>query len=157
MEKFTESFDASRVEWQTIKGNPDDLFKIHYDYSLLGYDLASGKLDMLLRFHADGGHCERHHHVAATTTLVLSGEQHLAERQVDGSTVNIIRRAGDYALATNDALPHVENGGPAGGVVLLSMQTDNGILFRFYDENNNSVGELRIDAFVQGWNNRQVD
>ena len=74
---------------------------------------------MLLRY-ANLSHCRRHRHVASTLTMVLEGEQHLTEWQSDGSKKSIIRKKGDYAIASADALPHDERGGENGGTVLLS-------------------------------------
>ena len=38
-------------------------FKVDFDYSLLGYDIRSGRLDMLLRY-ANLSHCRRHRHTS---------------------------------------------------------------------------------------------
>ena len=75
MPVISNSFDLLSVEWRRVTdpGNKD--FKVDFEYSLLGYDLPSGRLDMLLRYGKQGGHCRRHRHVAATVTLVLEGEQ----------------------------------------------------------------------------------
>jgi hypothetical protein len=153
MAKISESFDPRFVEWRRVTDPHCTEFKIDFEYSLLGYDLTNGRLDMLLRY-ADGrGHCRRHRHVASTLTLVLEGEQHLLEMQPDGTTKAISRKKGDYALASPDALPHTECGGDAGGTVLLSMTAAaDGVLFEYLDENMENGWTLSIEQYVDAWN-----
>jgi len=128
-------FDIDKVEWRHVTDPTCTAFTVDFEYSLLGYDLPTNRLDMLLRY-ARNGHCRRHRHVASTVTMVLEGEQFLTEILPDGSTESIHRRQGDYALAVSDAHPHDEYGGPAGGTVLLSMSAPpSGVLFEYFDEN----------------------
>ena len=100
MPKLSGSFDPQSVEWRRISDPREPDFKIDFEYSLLGYDLPSGRLDMLLRFEGNGGHCRRHRHIASTVTLILEGEQHVTETRPDGTTETVIRKKGDYALAS---------------------------------------------------------
>ena len=93
----------------------------------------------------------RIHESCSTLTLVLEGEQHLVELQPDGSTKAISRSAGDYALASPDALPHLECGGEAGGTVLLSMTAPDGILFEYFDETMRNSWTLSIADYVEAW------
>ena len=72
MRAFAKSFDPDSIDWHHIKGEPDDPYDLDYEYSLLGYDLAAGKLDMMMRFRPGGGYCEPHSHVAATTVVVTA-------------------------------------------------------------------------------------
>jgi hypothetical protein len=156
MPVISNSFDLQSVEWRRVTdpGNKD--FKVDFEYSLLGYDLSSGRLDMLLRYARKGGHCRRHRHVAATATLVLEGEQFLEEMQADGTVRSVHRRKGGYALAPADALPHDEHGGEDGGTVLLSMTTENGVLFEYFDENMERVDSVSIEEFVTSWNEGSI-
>ena len=110
MPVISKSFDLEKVEWRKVTDPSCKDFCVDLEYSLLGYDLPSGRLDMLLRY-GKGGHCRRHRHIASTVTLVLEGEQFLTELLPNGSTKNIHRKKGDYALATADAHPHDEHGG----------------------------------------------
>lgn len=132
MPVVSSSFDLQSVEWRRV--TDPICSEVDFEYSLLGYDIASGRLDMLLRY-AKGGHCRRHRHVASTVTLVLEGEQFLSEMLPNGSTKLVHRKKGDYALADADAHPHDEYGGDNGGSVLLSMTALDGILFEYFDEN----------------------
>ena len=107
MPVVSKNFDFQSVEWRHVTDPSCKAFKVDFEYSLLGYDLPSGRLDMLLRY-GKGGHCRRHRHVASTTTLVLEGEQFLVEMLPDRTTKSIHRKKGDYALAAADAHPHDE-------------------------------------------------
>ena len=61
MPVISTSFDLTNVEWRHVHDTSDPAFYIDFEYSLLGYDLPSGRLDMLLRY-GKGGHCRRHRH-----------------------------------------------------------------------------------------------
>lgn len=156
MPRISESFDPQAVEWRRVTDPDCKEYKIDFEYSLLGYDLASGRLDMLLRYAKGRGHCRRHRHVASTLTLVLEGEQHLLEMQPDGTMKSISRKKGDHALASSDALAHLEGGGDEGGTVILSMTAPDGILFEYFDENMENGWTLSIEQYVEAWNKRTV-
>jgi len=144
------------VEWRRVTDPAFREHRVDFEYSLLGYDLPSGRLDMLLRYAPDSGHCRRHRHVAATVTLVLEGEQILTERMPDGTTMTVRRRKGVYALAPADARPHDEHGGEAGGTVLLSMTARDGILFEYFDEDWSNAWTVSIEQYVDSWNHGTV-
>ena len=152
MHKFSNHFDPQTVQWLHVS-DPDFLeFKLDYEYSVLGYDLGSGRLDMLLRFTGNGGHCMRHRHVASTATFVLDGEQHLEQLKPDGSTEKIVRKAGEYALSGGDDLPHMERGGPDGCTVLLSLHAPDGVLFEYMDRQLENRRTATIEDYVTRWN-----
>lgn len=145
------SFDLGSVEWRQVSDPQCTAFKVDFEYSLLGYDIPTGRLDMLLRY-GKRGHCRRHRHVASTVTMVLEGEQFLTEMLPDGTTKSIHRTKGDYALAEADAHPHDEHGGDEGGTVLLSMSTLDGVLFEYFDETMQNSWTVSIDEYVESWN-----
>ncbi len=156
MPRISETFDPNTVAWRRVTDPACTEYKIDFEYFLLGYDLPTGRLDMLLRYAKGRGHCRRHRHVASTVTLVLEGEQHLRELQPDGSVKAVARKKGDYALAAADALPHHECGGDEGGTILLSMTAPDGILFEYFDENMENPWTLSIAEYVDAWNNGAV-
>ena len=156
MPKVANSFDPQAVEWRRVTDPSETAFLIDFEYSLLGYDAVSGRLDMLLRFSENGGHCRRHRHIAATATLVLEGEQHVGETLPTGSVNTVVRKKGDYALAEPDASAHMECGGPNGGTILLSMSAPDGRLFEYFDEDMKSIRILTIEDYVAAWNRGSV-
>ena len=153
MPVVSNSFESA--QWRRVTDPNCKDFRVDFEYSLLGYDLPSGRLDMLLRY-GKGGHCRRHRHVASTVTLVLEGEQFLTEILPDGTTKSIHRKKGDYALAPADANPHDEHGGDMGATVLLSMTAPDGILFEYFDANMENGWTLSIQEYVESWNNGTV-
>ncbi len=155
MPTISGKFDLQSVEWRRVTDPNCKAFRVDFEYSLLGYDLPSGRLDMLLRY-GKGGHCRRHRHVASTATLVLEGEQFLEEMRPDGTTRSVHRKQGDYALAPADAYPHDEHGGERGATVLLSMTAPDGILFEYFDENMANGWTLSIEDYVESWQNGTV-
>ena len=153
MPRISKTFDLDAVEWRHMADPKETEFLIDFEYSLLGYDIPSGRLDMLLRFKGNGGHCRRHRHIAATMTMVLEGEQHVTEHDTDGTvTKSAVRKKGEYALAEADADSHMERGGPDGGTVLLSMSAPDGRLFEYFDRDGNSIKVLTIPEYVKSWN-----
>ena len=41
-------FDSTRYKWRKVEGEPGLGYKVHHDYTILGYDLEAGTLDMLV-------------------------------------------------------------------------------------------------------------
>jgi hypothetical protein len=146
------AFDPSRYRWRKVTGDASSSYPIHHDYTVLGHDRAAGTLDMLVRWYGDGGHCPIHRHAATTTVLVLEGEQHLWDVHPDGSRgAHRMRRAGDYALSTGDAHPHLERGGESGGVAFFGCHTRDGLLYELTDENATGFLGVTIDWLVKDW------
>ena len=146
------SFDPSRHKWREVKGEPGLSYKVRHDYTILGYDLDAGTLDMVVRWAGDGGHCPIHRHVATTTVLVLDGEQHLWDLQPDGSRgPEKVRHAGDYALTVGDALPHLERGGAEGGLVFFGNHAGDGRLYEILDDDLNVVADVTMETLVADW------
>ena len=62
-----------------------------------------------------------------------------------------VRRAGDYSLTVGDGLPHLERGGPEGGVVFFGNHCAGGVLYEMLDEDMKVVGETTIEALFADW------
>jgi hypothetical protein len=149
---MAQAFDPARHRWREVTGEPGLSYKVRHDYTILGYDLAAGTLDMVVRWTGDGGHCPIHRHVATTTVLVLEGEQHLWDVLPDGSRgAQRVRRAGDYALTVGDAHPHLERGGPEGGLVFFGNHSRDGRLYEIADEAGKFVADVSMEALVADW------
>ncbi len=145
-------FDPGRYKWRQVTGEPGLSYKVRHDYSILGYDLAAGTLDMLVRWAGDGGHCPIHRHVATTTVLVLEGEQHLWDLHPDGTRgEHRVRCAGDYALTVGDAIPHRERGGDEGGITFFGNHSSNGLLYEILDEDLKLVANVTMEVLIADW------
>lgn len=145
-------FDASRYKWREVTGDGSLSYKVRHDYTILGYDIEAGTLDMLVRWAADGGHCPIHRHTATTTVLVLEGEQHLWDLKPDGTRgEHRVRRAGDYALSTGDQDPHLESGGETGGITFFGNHTTDGVLYEILDEDLQVLADTTLQGLVDDW------
>lgn len=145
-------FDPSRHKWRAVVGEPGLGYKVRHDYTILGYDLAAGTLDMVVRWAGDGGHCPIHRHTATTTVLVLEGEQHLWDLHPDGTRgEHKMRRAGDYALTVGDTLPHLERGGEDGGIAFFSNHSNDRLLYELLDEDLNLVVNVTMEVLIEDW------
>ena len=146
------NFDQSRHKWREVTGEPGLSYFVHHDYTILGYDLDAGTLDMVVRWGTDGGHCPIHRHVATTTVLVLEGEQHLWDLQPDGTRgKEKVRVAGDYALTVGNPLPHFECGGEAGGMVFFGNHSADRNLYEILDEDQNLVVNVTMETLIADW------
>ncbi|MCP5118704.1 MAG: hypothetical protein GY953_48455 [bacterium] len=146
------SFNPDNHKWRKVTGEPGLSYKVEHDYTILGYDLAAGALDMVVRWDGDGGHCPVHRHTATTTVLVLEGEQHLWDLHPDGSRgEHKMRRAGDYALTVDAPLPHLERGGDEGGMVFFGGHSNNGLLYELYDEDMKVLADVTMEILVADW------
>jgi len=142
-------FDPGRYRWREVAGGSELSYKVHHDYTILGYDLAAGTLDMVVRWAGDGGHCPIHRHTATTTVLVLEGEQHLWDLHPDGTRgEHRVRHAGDYALTVSDALPHLECGGNAGGIAFFGNHSSDGLLYEILDEDLKRVLNVTMEVLI---------
>ena len=145
-------FDPDRYKWRKVTGEPGLSYKVCHDYTILGYDLAAGTLDMLVRWKGDGGHCPIHRHTATTTVLVIAGEQHLWDLHPDGTRGEPrVRRAGDYALTVDDEPPHLERGGDEGGMVFFGNHSSDGRLYEIFDEDLKVVADVTMESLVSDW------
>jgi hypothetical protein len=143
--------DLGRHEWRDITGSPDSPYPVHHELCVLGYDRDAGTIDLLIRFDDRGGHCQAHRHVTTTSVFVLEGEQHLEELRPDGTRVAKVRRAGEHHLTTGDAFPHLERGGPAGGVLFFSHHTTDGRLYEIVDLEGTVLHTVTLDSLIATW------
>ena len=144
--------DDNENGWLHVPEDPDLTYSMHYDYKVLGWDREKGEVDFVLRFGDDGGHCQRHRHLANTTILVLEGEQHLFDLESDGSTKHRTRSTGAYHRGSGpEALPHMERGGDEGALIYYQCQTDDGRLFEFLDDDLNVIDVITLDMMIESW------
>jgi hypothetical protein len=142
------NYDTSHIEWTHLEGGPEVDYRIDYDVAVLGSQPELGRLDLLVKF-APNSYCHFHRHVAATTTLVLEGEQHIYETDAGGKTVHKVRKAGAYAQSAGGDV-HRECGGPEGAVVFFAMHSPNGRVFDLLDEEGHTLVSTTIEEMSDG-------
>ena len=141
-------FDTSHIEWTHLEGGPDFDYPIDYEIAVLGSQPDIGSLDLLVKF-APNSYCHFHRHCAATTTLVLEGEQHIYELGEDGETIHKVRTAGTYAHSAGGDV-HMEQGGPQGALVFFAMQAPDGKVFDLLDAERTVLAESTIEEMSKG-------
>lgn len=141
-------FDTSHIEWTHLEGGPEFDYPIDYELAVLGSQPDVGSLDLLVKF-APNSFCHYHRHCAATTTLVLQGEQHVFETGDDGATIHKVRPAGSYARSPGGDV-HMERGGPEGALVFFGMQSPTGQLFDLLDADRNILVSTTIEELAKG-------
>lgn len=131
-------FDDSLIQWQTLSG-----FQ-HLHYSILDIDEQNHILDVLFKFSANQ-QIVLHRHKVLNKTFVIQGEHCLYH--ADGS-IKEIRPAGQYKSSPASDDPHREGGGDMDVIVLFSIRGDSCVLYEILDEEQNVIGELRWQDFV---------
>jgi hypothetical protein len=63
-----------------------------------------------------------------------------------------IRRKGDYGLSFGAEAPHLERGGPEGGIAMFSTHSNDGVLYKLLDEGLNPILPITIDFLVADFN-----
>lgn len=145
------NLDLGNYKWREVNDEEDASYFIHHDFTILGYDIEAGTLDMIVRWGKDGGHCNLHRHMTTTSIFVLEGEQHLYDIAEDGTVAKEprIRKAGEYGLSLGVEIPHLERGGPEGGAAFFSTHCDgDGVMYEILDEDLNVIFPITIELLV---------
>ncbi|MGH0032031.1 MAG: cupin domain-containing protein [Myxococcota bacterium] len=141
-------FDTGHVRWTRLEGGDEFDYPIDYEMAVLGAQPDIGTLDLLVKW-APNAYCHFHRHCAATTVLVLEGEQHVVEVTEGGETIHKVRKAGTYAHSPGGDV-HMEHGGPEGALVFFAMHAPDGRVFDLLDRDGNvlvgtTVAEMAKD------------
>lgn len=151
------NIDISKYQWREVTPQGES-YLVHHWYTILGHNEKAGTLDMLVRWGADGGHCNLHRHMATTSVFVIEGEQHLWDIDTNGKKADKprIRRAGDYGLSVGAEAPHLEHGGPQGGIALFSTHSNDGVLYEILDDDLNLIIPITIELLVADFESAAV-
>ncbi len=142
-------FDTSNIDWTHFEGSSRFDYPIDYAITVLAAQPELGAIDLLVKW-APNAYCHFHRHLAATTTLVLEGEQHIKEIGKDGEvTKTLVRKAGDYARSSGGDV-HMERAGPDGLLVFFAMQSPDGRLFETMDKDLNVLSTATIENSQAG-------
>ena len=94
---------------------------------------------MLFRFEPNQK-CFFHRHYHPTSTLVVSGEQHIYEKNLANGLESLlkIRKAGEFGLSEG-VETHIEGGGPEGGIIYQNIQVKTDIVYSILNSDDLSV------------------
>ena len=120
-----------------------------FDYKILNVDVERCTVDMLFRFQPNAV-CFYHRHHSVVASFVLEGEHHIEEVDTGGQREKKVRRAGELAYSV-DGLPHIEGGGPDGGVIYFSFRGSNDHIYDILDDELNLVREVSIHDFQKAF------
>lgn len=140
--------DTSQLEWIHFDGGPEFDYPIDYDLAVLGAQPEIGRIDLVVRW-APNAYCHFHRHNAATTTLVIEGEQHVYETALDGSPIHKVRQAGTYARSPGGDV-HMERGGAEGALVFFAMHSPTGQVFDLLDADRNVLLATTVEEMAKG-------
>ena len=138
---------SETVAWRPFPGF-DGLY-----YWVLTVNRDTAVVDMLMRFDPNA-QCVPHRHVGPTRTLVIEGE-HILFEPGDG-TIELSRKvAGQLGENTGDE-SHIEGGGPAGAVILLTMTAIDGVVYEIFDDALELERTISLDDFERGLRKQQA-
>ena len=118
-------FKQDELNWKHYSGGEN--FDYHIDYSDAVLDAREdGRLEILVKWEANS-YCHLHKHTAETSSVVLKGELHVSDFDVEtGKETNKrIRNVGDFVYKEAGDI-HMEKGGPEGALVLFMIYDPSG-------------------------------
>ena len=139
----TYAFDQQNIDWHTLGD-----FK-YIVYSVLDIDTENYIVDVIFKFDAHK-QIVLHRHKALNKTLVIQGEHRLYK---SNGELKEVRPVGTYTSSPANNEPHRECGGDEGAVVLFSIRGEAGILYELLDDEENLIGTLGFQDFVDLFEN----
>ena len=113
-------FKQDELIWKHYSGGEN--FDYHIDYSDAVLDAREdGRLEILVKWEPNS-YCHLHKHTADTSSVVLKGELHVSDFDIEtGKETNKrIRNVGDFVHKEAGDI-HMEKGGPEGALVLFTI------------------------------------
>ena len=153
MPSFTDQYRD--VDWRLIKDPRFRTICVEFEYSLLGFDMKSRRVDMMMRY-GPLGQSRPHRHLAHTSTFVLAGEHHTVECQPGAPTRTLVHPPGAYHVSQPDDAMHINHAGSDGCTVLMVMTSPSGNLFEFFDDDLRNGRTVTMQAFVSEWMRQKI-
>ena len=113
------------LKWKHYKDDKNFDFPIDYSDAILDAR-EDGRLEILVKW-APNSFCHFHRHTAETSSVVIQGELHVSDIDLDSKnkTSTRIRKVGDYVHKEPGDI-HMEKGGPEGALVLFTIYSPEG-------------------------------
>lgn len=135
---------SRNVVWKKMRGYEG------FDYKLLNVNRDNKIIEMLFRFEPEQK-CFFHRHYHPTSTLVITGEQRIYEKNRKNGllTLSKIRKAGEFGVSEGEET-HIEGGGSMGGIIYQNIQVKNNIVYSILNSADLSVKiDVTFDNFYQ--------
>ncbi|WP_036254604.1 hypothetical protein [Methylobacter sp. BBA5.1] len=131
-------FTDKNIAWQQLGAFEN------FRYSILNIDKANKIIDVIFRFEPHNP-IVLHRHCALNHTFVIHGEHRLYHANGE---LKAARAVGSYTVSPPEPMPHRECGGDEGAVVLFSIRGTEGVMYEILDEEENIIGALGMQDFV---------
>ncbi len=136
-------FDDRHITWRPFRGPAGlSFWVLDVNQPRQHVDILF-KLDPLAR-------CVPHCHVGPTNTLVVDGEHRTYTKTGDDWSLDQVRPPGTFVTHDGDST-HIEEGGPDGAIVLLSMQAVDGVIWEVLDDTGAVAEATTVDDFVRAF------
>ena len=142
----TPEFDIDAINWQPF-GRYEG-----FDYRLLNVDMENRVIDLMFRFQPNR-RCFYHTHHMPSSTLVIHGEQHIWEKNPDGSETHKVKRAGEFSVSAG-AETHIEGGGPDGGIIYQNVRVNDDIVYSILNDDLTTRVDVSLEAFAEAFRNQ---
>ena len=141
MSETIHRFDDRLITWRPFRG-PAGL-----SFWVLAVNEARQHVDILFKLDP-WARCVPHHHVGATTTLVIEGEHRIYAKTAGGWALDQVRPPGTF-VSHDDGSIHIEEGGEMGTVILLSMQAVDGVIWHVLDDDGQIAESTTVTDFLR--------
>ena len=113
------------LKWKHYKDDKNFDFPIDCSDAILDAR-EDGRLEILVKW-VPNSFCHFHRHTAETSSVVIQGELHVSDIDLDSNnkTSTRIRKVGDYVHKEPGDI-HMEKGGPEGALVLFTIYSPEG-------------------------------
>ena len=140
--------DDRHITWRPFRG-PAGL-----SFWVLSVNETRQHVDMLFRLDPFA-RCVPHRHVGPTTTLVVEGEHRTYAHSSGAWTIDEVRPPGTFDAHDGDST-HIEEGGPDGAIIVLSMQAVDGVIWELLDERGCVTDATTVEGFVRAWERQRA-
>ena len=141
-------FKNENLNWKRFHGGEEFDYPIDYSSALLNAN-KDGHVDILYRWEPHC-YCHFHRHTAEVSSLILDGELHVIDIDLDsGKEIGSrVRSKGDYAHKEPGDI-HMEKGGPNGALVLFNLYAPDGLLAESLNMDGTIFKKATVDQLLK--------
>ena len=141
-------FENENLNWKRFQGGEEFDYPIDYSSALLNANI-DGHVDILYRWEPNC-YCHFHRHTAEVSSLILDGELHVIDIDLDSRKEigSRVRSKGDYAHKEPGDI-HMEKGGPNGALVLFNLYAPDGLLAESLNMDGTIFKKATLDQLLK--------